>query len=323
MSTLFYFRADATRYCIAGNAVARIVWMPALSSLDGVPAWYVGVLNLQGERIAVIDFSVWMGHAERQFSVKQKLLILKQDQRRVAIVIDDVEGLEEWSGELLPLEQNDEIQRLLGEVLDGDDIVMLVNTAALFESSQRWPHQAIRAAHWVQAASVDDAAVFQSRTHLLAKEVAPLGRDMRLAYAVVSTGPRLYAIDLDQVMEFCLLKHFTQLPSCPPALVGCMNLRGEIVAILDLGILLGLEPSPHDAQILVLQQGGKKFSVVIASIERLVVASDTNILKMPDQDGQHPLSDTLLRHNGEVTPILKLDAVLALFKPGQVASANL
>jgi len=133
-----------------------------------------------------------------------------------------------------------------------------------------------------------------------------------LEFAIVSTGPRRYAIDLAQVVEICLLKQVTYLPGCPAAIVGCMNLRGEIMAILDLGILLALEPSPHDGQAVVLQHGVQKLSVVIESIERLVVAPASNVIEMPDQDELHPLSATLLRDKVEIVPILNLDAVLAL-----------
>ncbi len=322
MSSLFYFSADATRYCMAGEVVKRIVWLPALSSLDGVPAWFLGVLNLHGERIAVIDFSVWMGHAARPYSVKQKLLILKNGDVQAAIVVDEVEGLEEWSGEILSMEQSTDNSLLLGQVRDGDDIVMLVNAAALIASSQRWPLQDLRAAHMLQANSVSDAVLLQSRMHQLAKEAVSVWGGMLLQFAIVSTGQRRYAIALDQIMEFCLFKQFTYLPGSPAAMLGCMNLRGEIIAILDLGILLGLDPSPPHAQLMVLQHEGQKFSCLIQSIECLVVATDSNVIEMPDQDDQHPLSDTLLRDKGEVTPILNLEAVLALFKPQPLAYAN-
>ncbi len=312
MGTLFYFNADATRYCIAGEAVARVVWLPALSSLDGVPAWFVGVLNLQGQRIVVIDFSVWMGHAQRPYSVKQKLLIIKSETSRAAVLIDEVEGLKAWSGALLSIEKNSDSPHLLGQVRDGDDMVMLVSVAALIDSSQHWALQDVRAASLVHADVVGDVALLQSRMHQLAKELSPLRLDILLSFAIVSTGARRYAVDLAQVMEFSLLKQFTFLPGCQAAVLGCMNLRGEIISILDLGILLGLEPSPHDAELLVLQHAGLKFSFAIEAIERLVVAAESNIIDMPDQDDQRPLSHALLRDNGEITPILNLDAVFAL-----------
>ena len=317
------FRADATRYCMVGEIVERIVWLPALSSLDGVPAWFVGVLNLKGERIVVIDFSVWMGHVARAFSVKQKLLILNNGQARLAIVVDDVDGLEEWSGEIFPLIQHNETPLLLGEVRRGDDIVMLVDHDALFAASQNWPLQAIRSAQLFQAVAIEDVALFQTRMHQLAKEVVVFDADALLEFAIVSTGTRRYAVALDQIMEFCRSKKFTYLPDCPEAMVGCMNLRGEIIAILDLDVLLELDPSPHDAQVLVLTHDEKKFSFVIESIERLVVAVDSNVIEIPDQEAPHPLSDALLRNMGEVIPILNFDAVLSLFKSQQEAYANL
>ena len=48
----------------------------------------------------------------------------------------------------------------------------------------------------------------------------------------------------------------TRVPCTPPFVAGMLNVRGEVLTVLDLGIALGLHgnPSPHDASPIVLAE---------------------------------------------------------------------
>ncbi len=55
-----------------------------------------------------------------------------------------------------------------------------------------------------------------------------------------SLGTERYAIEASYVREICLLKEYTSLPSTPIYVFGVMNLRGEIIPIVDLRRILDL-----------------------------------------------------------------------------------
>ncbi len=321
MDALFYFQSDATRYCVNVNHVERVTWLPALSSSDGAPVWLTGLLNLQGKSVPVIDFSRFMGHSARTITLQQKLIILKDEDRRVALIVDQVDGIEEWSGELLALPhlQNlaaashaDMSSVLLGDVRQGDDMVMLVNALSLLEVPANWPEQGERADLPEFFGDAVQTQVFQSRMHQLAQVSATEDEQGLLQFAVVSTGSRLYAIHLEQIVEFTQLLQYTVLPGSPASIVGCMNLRGEILSIVDIGFLVGADPSPRNANVVVLNHQGHKFSCLIQSIERLVSVPELNVVAMHDNEELHPLAKTLLRDGSDVTTILNLEAVVAL-----------
>lgn len=321
MNTLFHFRSDATRYCVDVSHVEQVTWLPSLSSSDGAPVWLTGLLNLQGRSVPVIDFSRFMGHAARPFSVDQKLLVLKQDDHRVAIIVDQVDGLEAGTGEVLPLSRiqiahtqlDVELSSvLLGQVRHGDDMVMLVNAEKLLDVPQHWPVQGERA---VSPGVSDDAQasqVFMARMHKLA--TTPVAEDAKnqIQFAIVSTGSRMYAIHLDQIVEFTRLRQYTLLPGSPASIVGCMNLRGELFSIVDIGTLAGSTPSPRNASVVVLKHQGHRFSCLIGSIDRLVSVDESHVVAMHDNEELHPLAKNLLRDGDDVTTILNLEAVVAL-----------
>ena len=57
---------------------------------------------------------------------------------------------------------------------------------------------------------------------------------------LVPVGPDTYAIDLRLVREVVTAPPLTPLPTAPRSVVGLFNLRGDVVPLLDTGVLLGL-----------------------------------------------------------------------------------
>ncbi|MEP7048968.1 MAG: chemotaxis protein CheW [Pseudomonadota bacterium] len=82
------------------------------------------------------------------------------------------------------------------------------------------------------------------------REVASRGRCM-----CVCVGSSSYGLPLENVQEVVGVRAVTRVFHGPSALAGIINLRGEVLPILDLPVLLGTdaEPSTHaDARIVVV-----------------------------------------------------------------------
>jgi chemotaxis signal transduction protein len=61
---------------------------------------------------------------------------------------------------------------------------------------------------------------------------------------VVALGGAEYAFPTRQVAGVAAVERFVRIPGAPPRVAGMMNLGGAILAVLDLGVLLGLPPTP-------------------------------------------------------------------------------
>jgi purine-binding chemotaxis protein CheW len=59
---------------------------------------------------------------------------------------------------------------------------------------------------------------------------------------LIPVGSDTYAISLESVREVVVDPRTTELPTSPPAVLGVFNVRGDIVPLLDTGLLLGLRP---------------------------------------------------------------------------------
>ena len=59
---------------------------------------------------------------------------------------------------------------------------------------------------------------------------------------LIPVGSDTYAIPLETVREVVVDPRVTQLPTSPAVVRGVFNVRGDIVVLLDTGLLLGLRP---------------------------------------------------------------------------------
>jgi len=61
-----------------------------------------------------------------------------------------------------------------------------------------------------------------------------------LDIVIVETTGKRVALDLSTVEEMLTLGPITPVPLASPAVLGATNVRGNVVAVLDLGLLVGL-----------------------------------------------------------------------------------
>jgi purine-binding chemotaxis protein CheW len=89
-----------------------------------------------------------------------------------------------------------------------------------------------------------EQAIFRQRTEKLKMTLVGLDDSTGLfPLAVVKLGGESYGIDLKSIQEFTSIRNLTAIPCCPRHIVGNMNLRGEIVTLVDIRSALNL-PTP-------------------------------------------------------------------------------
>ena len=79
-----------------------------------------------------------------------------------------------------------------------------------------------------------------------------------------------YALPLEAVREVVLPQPpFARVPRCGGAVRGVMNLRGRVVAVVDLAELMGLEPMPLAAgsgHLIILERDKRSLGLLIAGV---------------------------------------------------------
>ena len=94
-------------------------------------------------------------------------------------------------------------------------------------------------------ATGEERAIFHQRAQTLAQilseETEKTGEQIPLA--IVSLEGECFGLDLAKVREFTKVSSFASIPCCPKHIIGNMNLRGEILTLVDIRPTLNLETS--------------------------------------------------------------------------------
>jgi len=90
-------------------------------------------------------------------------------------------------------------------------------------------------------------------------------------HVVFRIAAERYALPLEAVREVVLPQPpFARVPRVSQAVPGVMNLRGRVLAVVDLAALVGLPAQPlreGSGQVLVLDQGKRALGVLIAGVQ--------------------------------------------------------
>ena len=100
--------------------------------------------------------------------------------------------------------------------------------------------------------------ILQARARELARPLESGVVEQTTSLLVVEVGPERYAVDVDAVREIKPLAGVTSLPGLPSFWSGLVNLRGNLVPVLDLATYLALpssEPSAEPKLVFVAAEG--------------------------------------------------------------------
>ena len=121
-----------------------------------------------------------------------------------------------------------------------------------------------------QTPKTDRERILQERAEALAQVTAvDTQAGDHLEVTVFSIGAEHYAVDSTLIQEIVTLKNLMPLPCVPAHIAGIFNLRGKLLAAVDLCPLLGItsESVRSEEKMVVLNDKGMEFGVVVDDIE--------------------------------------------------------
>jgi len=120
--------------------------------------------------------------------------------------------------------------------------------------------------------------ILEARARAAAKPPVKPDNAERIEVLAFSRGGETYGVETCHVREVCQLRDLTAVPCTPPFVAGVMNLRSQIVAIVDLRKFFELPGGGLTElnRVIVLKGGDNELGLLADSIEgvRSVPASD-------------------------------------------------
>jgi purine-binding chemotaxis protein CheW len=102
-----------------------------------------------------------------------------------------------------------------------------------------------------------------------------------------SLGGEDYAIPLLMVREVISVPDTTPIPKAPTHFLGIMNLRGQVISIVDLRKKLKVDSrQDKEEAVIIVDIGSMNIGVVVDSINKVLAFSPEEVCEMPEVESQ-------------------------------------
>jgi len=101
---LLAVRVGQWRLMFAMDEVTEIIPLPRITRVSGMQPWLLGIANLRGIVIAVIDLQAFLGDKPAGFMAGSRLLLVRSGEWHYGLVVDEIIGMRHFGPEK---QQND------------------------------------------------------------------------------------------------------------------------------------------------------------------------------------------------------------------------
>ena len=99
-------------------------------------------------------------------------------------------------------------------------------------------------------------------------------------YLLFHSGGLLFGIPAEHVVEIITNHTITKLPLLPYHIRGIINLRGQIIPIVDIRLLLN-QPQEEDTCIIILDIDDTSVGILVDSVQRMLDVAQDTITSVP------------------------------------------
>ncbi|WP_407279517.1 chemotaxis protein CheW [Aromatoleum evansii] len=276
------FAHGGVRYAVDAAQVRELVWLPELSAVADASPWVIGAFNLRGHVILVVDPGLCFGMGRSDLQAGDAVVVLDVDGEHfgmlagavldtVTIAPEDIEDVREHHhlfGQLAAL--------LCGVAMSGAELAMVLDARALLAGAAAGT--AATALPPLHAPTAEGAApdpaveTFRARADRMARPPAAPVAAGAAPCALVGLDGGLFGIPAAVVREFVHLRGLRPVPCCPPHILGSMNLRSDLLTVIDLRPVLGLPAQRALAEVVVVRVGELTVGLAVTEVHDVVAA---------------------------------------------------
>ena len=121
------FLLNEQRYTLPLSRVARVVAAVYITPLPQAPSTILGVINIQGHIVPVVNLRKYFRLPERELELSDQFLVVHTSRRTVALVVDTVLGVTDFPAhEIIPATQIvPSLGSLSGIIKTADEIFLI------------------------------------------------------------------------------------------------------------------------------------------------------------------------------------------------------
>jgi len=311
---LVTFKLDDVEFGLDIAKVQEIVHRANITQVPGSPSFVIGVLNLRGQIIPVIDSRLRFHLPPSDPTPRTRIIVMDLGGQSTGLQVDavaEVVKLDDFSlRETPPLVAGVRSDYLAGMVQAGNRLITLIELDKILDSEEFGQKEAI-----LQKAASSGAALGWSE-HALRDAKEEVEDD--LPFVTFGLGKESFGLNLECVEEIVELPPVTKIPDAPDYVLGVICIRDKVLPLLNLYHMFDVEISNKEGQetdtmVILLSVNGARFGIVVDCIQEIINTKDKDVLPVPQtlKESEIARLDGVVMRSDRMVSILKVIEILS------------
>lgn len=308
------FNYNNLSYGLPANNIQEIFFLPQLASIPEAPKDIIGAVNVRGEIIPVMDLNLRFGYEEIDYNINDNVVIVSYENLKLGIIANEVHEVsfidEKNITSELPYDvtftEFKQEKFISGMVQKEDQLILLLDPEKLLKYAQsqelsldldlfaieedspenseddsltEGEKEVVRKTIFFPQASEYERKILQKRANNLRESIKLKDFTGLKPVSVFTLNQEFFGIELSLVQEFIKFKKYTPIPCTPKFIVGNINLRGEIITLIDIREEFNLQSSAlkEENQAVIVNVDGVVVGIVIDAVNDIYMMNPLDL----------------------------------------------
>lgn len=312
------FKVGNEEYAIDIMQVQEIIRVPTITQVPKAPSFVRGVIALRNRLLPILSLRAIFGMEEATATSNPRGDGKEEDRDTRRIIVIDLGGVAtgiqvDSVSEVLtlpmskiepppPIVRGDNVSRLrgVGKLNNGERLLMLLDVSKLVNAETK-----------KDLAELGGGETMAKETQTRAKEQIE-----EIQVVCFRLQDEEFGINIMRVQEIIRVSEITAVPRSPHFVEGIVNLRGNVLPVIDLRKRFGVPPAARTEQnrIVVVDIAGKITGIIVDSVSEVLRVAKNQIEPPPSVvagiEGQYIEGVAKLKNGERIVILVNVDAIL-------------
>ncbi|MGZ3789991.1 MAG: chemotaxis protein CheW [Bacteriovorax sp.] len=257
------------------SGIHEIIKVPAILESAIQNNLCVGMVNLRGQTVPVIDLALLLGASSDggQKIEEKRIIVLKIEQELFGLLVDTVESINTYLPNdimPIPLLSSARSKIFLGCVSFSDvGDVILLNDQEILTNKE------------IVEITQGHSKIYRTSVEEKAANKKHINRQAYISFKL----DHLFGVSIKDIREIInYSEEIISAPGMPSFVKGILNLRGKLITIIDTRSLYVMNQSKigsESSKILIFESGDERFGLVVDAVESIVTVDADKKMKVP------------------------------------------
>lgn len=263
------FQIGKQNFAFSLDNVKEIIKVPVITPVPLTKSYVAGLINLRGEVIPVLNLREKYKIDNITKSEDARIIVIEKNNVKIGILVDkvlNITNIEQSQLNECKITSLEEVKAIIKQKQD-ERLVTFIDTGKIFKEGFEF-------------------AIFQK----IGLENSNLNEDEKKRklskqerYILLRISDQNYALNIANIQEIIRFVEFSSVPSDSNDILGIVNLRNEIIPIVNIQKFLKLKEQKigEETKIIIANCAGTKFGFVVDKILSVVSADEEDIKPIP------------------------------------------